>query len=260
LRLDAIVQLSVVSATTSAQPGSPTDGLVYILPAGKTGAAWGAMANNALAYWRDGAWEQITPREGWLAYVRDTDQLRVYDGSVWSQSVARAALGLGSAATASLGTGGAAVPLLSTANDWGGFQFFNGGFSIQNAAPFFSFYESDAPLDEKYWLIQVNGGDMVWTAPKDDISAASSWMVVTRTGHTGVDVNFAQASVKIGGRACFTAARARCRSPTTLTTSAQRPFALVRSSPRQARSTRPTAAKRRRSAPFPKASSARCAA
>jgi hypothetical protein len=48
LRLDAIVQLSVVSATTSAQPGSPVDGAMYILPSGKTGAAWGAMANEAL--------------------------------------------------------------------------------------------------------------------------------------------------------------------------------------------------------------------
>lgn len=54
LCLDAVVQLSVVSATTSAQPGSPGDGAVYILPAGKTGAAWGGMANEALAYWRDG--------------------------------------------------------------------------------------------------------------------------------------------------------------------------------------------------------------
>lgn len=80
-RLDALVQLSVVSATTTAQPASPADGAVYILPAGKTGAAWGAMANGALAYWRDGAWEQITPREGWLAWVRDTNSVQIYDGA-----------------------------------------------------------------------------------------------------------------------------------------------------------------------------------
>jgi hypothetical protein len=62
LRLDALVQLAVVSATIAAEPGSPTDGQVYILPAGKTGAHWGAMTNWALAYYRDGVWEQITPR------------------------------------------------------------------------------------------------------------------------------------------------------------------------------------------------------
>ncbi len=84
LRLDALVQLNVVSATTSAQPGSPSDGAVYILPSGKTGADWAAMANNALAYYRDGIWEQIAPREGWLAFVKDTDQLLYYTGAAWS--------------------------------------------------------------------------------------------------------------------------------------------------------------------------------
>jgi hypothetical protein len=54
-KLDALVQLAVVSATTTAQPASPSDGQVYILPSGKTGAQWGAMAVNALAYYADGA-------------------------------------------------------------------------------------------------------------------------------------------------------------------------------------------------------------
>lgn len=104
-RLDAVVQLSVISATNAAQPAAPSDGAVYILPAGKTGSAWGAMANEALAYWRDGAWEQITPIEGWLAYVRDTDQLRAYTGSAWSQAAARAALGIGDGGGGAGGSG-----------------------------------------------------------------------------------------------------------------------------------------------------------
>lgn len=87
LRLDAIVQLAVASASTTAQPASPTDGQVYILPAGKTGTDWGAMTNHALAYYRDGIWEQITPREGFLAWVRDTNQLKAYDGAAWIPAV-----------------------------------------------------------------------------------------------------------------------------------------------------------------------------
>ncbi len=83
LRLDALVQLSVVSATIAAQPASPADGDLYILPAGKTGTNWAAMANGALAYYRDGAWEQVTPNEGFLAYVKDTDQILAYSGSAW---------------------------------------------------------------------------------------------------------------------------------------------------------------------------------
>lgn len=82
-RLDAVVQLSVVSATTTAQPGSPTDGAVYIVPSGKSGAQWASFTDWALGYYRDGAWEQITPREGWLAYVKDTDLLLVYGGATW---------------------------------------------------------------------------------------------------------------------------------------------------------------------------------
>ena len=44
-RLDAVVQLSVVSASTAAQPTSPADGSVYIVPAGKSGADWSSYAN-----------------------------------------------------------------------------------------------------------------------------------------------------------------------------------------------------------------------
>lgn len=82
-RLDAIVQLSVVSATTTAQPASPGDGAVYIVPAGKSGADWSAYSNWSLGYYRDGAWEQVTPREGWLAYVKDTDLILHHTGSSW---------------------------------------------------------------------------------------------------------------------------------------------------------------------------------
>lgn len=137
LRLDALVQLSVVSATVSAQPTAPTDGAVYILPAGKTGAAWGGMANNALAYYVDGAWQQITPREGWLAWAQDTNQLLVHDGSAWSQAAVRAGLGLGTAATQNTGTSGAVVPLLNGANAWGVQQSFQAGLDVANAAGFF---------------------------------------------------------------------------------------------------------------------------
>lgn len=83
LRLDALVQLSAVSASVAAQPASPTDGDIYILPAGKTGAQWGAMANGALAYYRDGVWEELAPREGFAARVNDTNEMAVYTGASW---------------------------------------------------------------------------------------------------------------------------------------------------------------------------------
>lgn len=120
-KLDAVVQLAVVSATTTAEPASPADGAVYIVPSGKTGTHWAGFTDWALAYWRDGAWEQIAPREGWIAYVRDSDLLQVYAGSAWSQATLRTALGLGTAAVKNTGASGDAVPLL------------NAGFSVAGA-------------------------------------------------------------------------------------------------------------------------------
>ena len=83
-KLDAIVQLTVASATTTAQPESPSDGDVYIVPSAKTGAQWSAFAEWSLGYYRDGAWEQIAPREGWLAFVKDTDSLLHWTGATWA--------------------------------------------------------------------------------------------------------------------------------------------------------------------------------
>jgi hypothetical protein len=84
LRLDALVQMSAVSATTAAQPGSPADGDSYLLPSGKTGADWSAMADGALAYYRDGVWEELTPKAGWRCYVADTKTLLARDASTWN--------------------------------------------------------------------------------------------------------------------------------------------------------------------------------
>jgi hypothetical protein len=88
LRLDALTQLTAVSATTSTQPASPTDGDIYLLPDGKSGAAWDAMANGALAYYRDGYWEEITPKQGWRCLAIDTEALYVRGGGSWWRAAA----------------------------------------------------------------------------------------------------------------------------------------------------------------------------
>ena len=88
LRLDALVQLSAKSATTIAEPGSPSDGDIYLLPSGKTGAAWSAMANGALAYYRDGVWEELTPNPGWRCYVADQAALYARNASAWKRVAA----------------------------------------------------------------------------------------------------------------------------------------------------------------------------
>ncbi len=83
-RLDALVQTAAESRSVTAQPGAPDDGAVWIVPPGKTGAEWSLFANYALAYYRDGAWEEIQPKEGWRAYVRDEGATLVFDGAYWA--------------------------------------------------------------------------------------------------------------------------------------------------------------------------------
>lgn len=82
-RLDALVQLTVESRTTAAQPASPSDGDVYILPANPTGADWAAMSEGHLAAWQDGAWVEIAPGEGWRAWVKDDEELVVKAAGGW---------------------------------------------------------------------------------------------------------------------------------------------------------------------------------
>ena len=83
-RLDGLVQLVVQSRTAAAQPVSPADGVLHILPAGPTGAAWSGLAAGMLARYADGAWEFLTPAAGWLAWVADEGQAVVHDGAGWT--------------------------------------------------------------------------------------------------------------------------------------------------------------------------------
>ncbi|RKF12432.1 DUF2793 domain-containing protein [Roseovarius spongiae] len=81
-RLDALVQLSVSSATQAAPPAAPQEGARYILPAGASGA-WSGQAEGALALREGGAWVFLAPQPGWRAFVADTGAFRLHDGTGW---------------------------------------------------------------------------------------------------------------------------------------------------------------------------------
>lgn len=70
-RLDATLNLSVKSATTAAQPGSPANGDTYILPASPTGAQWAGKATGTIAYFNV-SWYFFTPYRGMRSLVEDT--------------------------------------------------------------------------------------------------------------------------------------------------------------------------------------------
>lgn len=80
--LDGIVQLAVEASAATAPPGAPAAGARYLLGTSPTGV-WSGQGGK-LAFYADGAWWFATPRTGWLAYDRGTDQLLVLKASGWT--------------------------------------------------------------------------------------------------------------------------------------------------------------------------------
>lgn len=83
-RLDALVQLSVLSRATAAQPATPSEGDAYIVPAGATGALWSTYPQGSIAVFQDSAWVQISPVTGMRAWITDEAALCVYNAGGWS--------------------------------------------------------------------------------------------------------------------------------------------------------------------------------
>lgn len=74
--LSALCQCAAISRST-ALPGSPSNGAVYIVPSDA-----GANANN-LAIRDNDEWVYVVPKEGFLVHVNDTDEHVKWTGSSW---------------------------------------------------------------------------------------------------------------------------------------------------------------------------------
>jgi len=88
--LDALVQISVADRDLATPPGSPAEGVRYIVAASPTGA-WTGHAGE-IAAWQDAAWAFYAPAEGWTAWVADENALLAFDGAAWVTAAAAAAL------------------------------------------------------------------------------------------------------------------------------------------------------------------------
>lgn len=89
--LEAALAQGAISDSTSAEPGSPADGDVYILPASPTGTDWAAQAQYDVAIYRETEWVFFTPVEGFSIWVNDTDKQMVFDGSAFVEQAALSA-------------------------------------------------------------------------------------------------------------------------------------------------------------------------
>lgn len=94
-RLDAMIQPVVVNSTTSAPPGSPTDGQAWIVAAGATGA-WAGKAGQIAAWF--GGWQFFTPADGWSVWDAALGRRITFDGTSWGDDkpvIQTPTLGLG---------------------------------------------------------------------------------------------------------------------------------------------------------------------
>lgn len=126
--LDILLRGNVISATLGAQPGSPTDGDLYLLPTGVTGADWTGDAHK-LAYWDGvasggvGEWIFVNPLPGARVYAVDTGTYWQYNTVFWTKAMTMGAeAGLTAGTPQTQGTGQTQaniiqVSTVTTAND-----------------------------------------------------------------------------------------------------------------------------------------------
>lgn len=82
-RLDALVQTRLVSRTTTAQPATPSDGALYILPASPSGAVWSGFHAQDLVRFEAGGWAVVEAVDGALAWVADEAGVVVRSAAGW---------------------------------------------------------------------------------------------------------------------------------------------------------------------------------
>jgi len=81
-RLEGVL-VRVLSATTTAQPGSPSEGDAYILPASATGADW-AGNDGKIAHYYGAAWHFYAPVTGLGIYSTGDAAVYRYGGATWA--------------------------------------------------------------------------------------------------------------------------------------------------------------------------------
>ncbi len=91
-RLDAIINLSLVSRSLAIQPEAPETAQAFLLPDNRSGSDWENFPPQSVVTFRNGHWEQINIGVGFICFVEDEAQLYVYDGQAWQEVTAQASI------------------------------------------------------------------------------------------------------------------------------------------------------------------------
>lgn len=81
--IDAILNTGAVDKDLYTPPGGPTEGAVYIVSDSSTATGDWAGRENDIALYYDGAWNFLTPNEGFTIWVNDEDNLYVWTSAAW---------------------------------------------------------------------------------------------------------------------------------------------------------------------------------
>ena len=84
-RIDAALQLSVVSRSLATPPAIVEEGTCYLVPLGGVNA-WDGE-DGKLAFYLNGGWDFLTPLSGWRLYVSDEAVSVSFDGTEWLDNV-----------------------------------------------------------------------------------------------------------------------------------------------------------------------------
>lgn len=113
VRLDALAQLRLQSATVTVPPSAAADGLCWYLPVGAVGDWAGQTGTVAIRF--NGGWVFVPPQTGWRALILDEGADAIHDGTGWRRNqLAASPAGAGSAMRAaeflhSIGSGTAST-------------------------------------------------------------------------------------------------------------------------------------------------------
>lgn len=81
-RIDACLHLSI-DLTSDIPVEIPSEGLTCLIGASPTGDWTGRSGD--IAFWQDGAWQFMTPRDGWCAWIKPAGMMRVFDDGAWQE-------------------------------------------------------------------------------------------------------------------------------------------------------------------------------
>jgi hypothetical protein len=84
---DALIAGLILSRTTDAEPGSPSEGDAYIMTGSASGTDWATFDEHDIAVFSGAVWKQYAPGGRVQMLVDDDNEIVYWTGSAWAVGV-----------------------------------------------------------------------------------------------------------------------------------------------------------------------------